>query len=124
MKEKLLKALSTLPFCIPFPFILLWGDYYLNDARFVSAVAVIIGILSFEYALKGKIKEILAGSSIGFLISLIINSFANNSFDESWFKPLTSTSYVCVLFGAVLIIEGVWILLAKLFAKIKSKIKK
>lgn len=124
MREKVLKVLSTLPFCVPFPFIFLWGDYYLNDVRFGIAVAAIVGILSFEYARKEKIKEIFAGHSIGFLISCIINSIVNDGFDESWFSPLTSTSYVCVLFGAVVIISGFGILMAKLFSKIKSKLKK
>lgn len=126
MREKVLKVLSTLPFCVPYPFIFLCIDYYLNDEQswIAALVAATIGIISFEYAVRGKIKEIFEGVSIGLLLSLVINSIVNDGFDESWFSPLTSTSYVCVLFGAVVIISGFGILASKLFSKIKSKVKK
>lgn len=126
MKEKVLKAVSTLPFCIPFPFIFLCIDYYLKDEHtwIAALVASTLGIISFEYAIKGKIKEIFVGHSVGLLISAIVTSIVNDGFDESWFSPLTSISYIFVLFVAVVIVSGFWILAAKLVSKIKSKMKK
>lgn len=126
MKNKILKAVSTLPFWIPFPFIFLAVDYYLTDEQswIAIALAALLGVLSFTYATAGKIKEMLAGSAVGFLISVIITSIVNNGFDEGWFTPLTSMSYVVVLAAAVLIIQLFGILLSKIAKKIKNKIKK
>lgn len=126
MKNNIMKAVYALPFCIPFPFILLATDYYLNDeASWVAAVvASVIAVLAFAWYDKKKVPEMLAGNSIGLLISLIITSVVNNGFDESWFCPLSSISYVIVLALTVLFVQFLAILIFKAFKKIKSKIKK
>lgn len=124
MKEKFLKAASTLPFWIPFPFIFLAIEYYLKQPRISIAIAAFLGAVSFAYAASGKIKEMLAGSAIGALISVVLTSIVNDGFDEGWFSPLTSMSYVVVLAVMVLLIQLFGILVTAVLKKIKNKIKK
>lgn len=126
MKNNIMKAVYALPFCFPFPFILLAIDYYLNDEMtwVAAVVASVIAVLAFAWYDKKKVPEMLAGNSIGILISLITTASVNNSFDESWFSPLTSITYVIVLALTVLLVQFMSILIFKAFKKIKSRIKK
>lgn len=126
MKNKLMKARPALPFCIPFPFIFLAIDYYSNDelSWIAGIIAGAISVLSYVYYSKEKVLEMLAGDSIGFLASIVITLLMKNRFDEGWFTPLSSMSYVILLCVLVLIIHFLAIALFKLFTKIKSKIRK
>lgn len=125
MNNNLVKTLSTLPFWIPFPFVFLAVDYYLNDEQswIAIAAAALLGVLSFTYVATDKIKEMIAGDSIGFLISCITTSFLNDGWDESFFKPLTSISYLHVLILGVIIIQLFAVVTVKIRKKIKSKMK-
>ncbi len=126
MKKDFLTFARTLPFWIPFPFIFLAVDYYLTaEQSWISiAFAAFLGVLSFTYAASGKITEMFAGDSIGFLISCVTTSFLNDNFDESFFKPFTSISYLLILIACILIVQIFAILTVKICKKIKSKIKK
>lgn len=124
MKEKFLKAASTLPFWIPFPFIFLVIEYYLKQPSISIVIAALLGAVSFTYAAAGKTKEMLAGSAVGALLSLIFTSIVNDGFDEGWFSPLTSMSYVVVLAVMVLLIQLFGVLVKAVLKKIKNKIKK
>lgn len=123
MKNKVSKAFSTLPFWIPFPFIFLAIDYYLADEQswVVVPVAVFLGFMSFAYVAIGKVAEIFIGDVVGILISFITTSVLNNSYDESWFAPLTSITYVLLLSAVILVVQLLAIPIVKLCKKIKSK---
>lgn len=90
------KILCALPFCVPFPFILLCDFYYKQSYIRIIAWAVFI-ILDAIYDRKGWKKEMLAGSAVGAVISVIITSIVNNGFDESRFAPLDSITTVIIL---------------------------
>lgn len=126
MKENLSTAARILPFCIPFPLIFLAVDYYLNDEQswIAIAAAVFLGVISFGYALMGKTAEMFAGDSVGFLISSITTSYLNNGFDESFFKPLTSISYLHSLINGIILFQIFAILAVKICKKAKSNNKK
>lgn len=125
MNNNLIKTLSTLPFWIPFPFIFLAVDYYLTDedSWMAIAAAVLLGTLSFIYIATDRIKEMIAGDSMGFLISCITTSFLNDGWDESFFKPLTSISYLHVLILAVVVIQLFAFAVQATTKKIKTKIR-
>ena len=126
MKDNILRFVRTLPFWIPFPLIFLAVDYYLTDEQSWIAIAAasFLGVISFTYAVMGRLPEMFAGDSMGFLISCIATSFLNNGFDESFFKPLTSISYLHVLIAVVIAVQLFSILTVKICKKIKAKIMK
>lgn len=126
MKKNLLTFVSTLPFWIPFPLIFLAVDYYLTDEQswIAFAVSSFLVVVSLGYASAGKIAEMFAGDSIGFLISCITTSFLNDGFDESFFKPFSSISYLHILIAGIIIIQLFAILTVKVCKNIKTKIKK
>lgn len=125
MKNNISKAIGTLPFWIPFPFIFLAIDYYLTDEQSWVAipVAVFLGTLSFGYVAVGKVAEMFAGDSVGILIAVIITSILNNGYDESWFTPFTSISYLLLLAAVILVVQLLAIPIVRLCKKIKSKNK-
>lgn len=126
MKSNIMKAVPALPFCVPVPFVLLVVDYYLPDElSFISTCVVsFLGVLSFYYYNKGKVPEMLAGDGVGFLISLIITFILNNSFDKSWFLPLTPITYLVLLALMFVFMQAVAIFIFIICNKIKNKIKK
>lgn len=125
MKENLKKILYALPFWIPFPLIFLAIDYYLTDEQSWIAVAAasLLGVLSFGYISAGKTAEMFAGDCMGFLISCIVTSAINDNFDESFFKPFSSISYLHILIGAVIIVQLLAVAIFKICSKIKEKKK-
>lgn len=126
MKSIIMKAAPALPFCIPFPFILLAIDYYLPDdfSLISTCIVSLFGVLSFSCYEKRKTLEMLAGDGVGFLISLIIILIFNNRFDESWFLPLTPITYQVLIALLVLFMQVVSIFIFVMCNKIKNKIKK
>lgn len=123
MKEDFKKILYALPFCIPFPFVLICDFYYRLDfiRFFVWSVFLILNSIC-EY--KGRKKEMLAGSAVGAVLSVIVTSIVNNGFDESRFAPLNSISTVIILILLFLVIQLIPVIISYIYKNIKEKKEK
>ncbi|MBQ3044970.1 MAG: hypothetical protein IJO03_08925 [Clostridia bacterium] len=129
MKNKVKKMLTAFPFCFPFAFSFFAVNYYLSkEWSWLSiAAAVLLGVLSFVYAVVGKESEMLMSSKVGILISFIIICFLWNSVDKlsfwenygmtfrHYFELMELISLGIPLFAAIVV---------KIIKKIKNKTKK
>ena len=104
MKMKLQAVLRSLPFCIPFAYLLLCSEYFHADWLRLISLAVIIGF-SIICGFSGKVIPVLTGGLLGGVISVIITFITKNNFDNSWFSPFNAVAYSIFLSVLIFIVQ-------------------
>ncbi|MBQ7838823.1 MAG: hypothetical protein IJ395_09400 [Clostridia bacterium] len=123
MKNKMLKILCVVPFCIPFAYLFLRADYYGNE-WIIPIIGPLAGLLGFSFAFLNKKYPVFIGAPISMAVSLILTFSLDKNIDAGWFCPLTPMLYIILISLFFTVCHLAAFLIGRFFIKLKEKIKK
>lgn len=111
MKNKSLEKIFLLIFsAMPFGFFAIYGDGVLGTMGLYGLLVVGLGVFTWATIKIEAIFLAFLGTGLGCLSSLVALKLSQLGDMGDYFKPFTSRSLILVIYGAVAVIQALWVL--------------